>query len=301
MKPDPATIASVLSARFGGAWKVRDAHASAFASSWIAESDERLFVKTVELANQHVLSAEADGLVALRDTQTIRVPAVIGCWQEMSLAVLALEWLEFSNKQNRSGAAFGDALGALHAQLPQGEGHFGWQRDNMLGSTPQPNTWSEHTSTAGWIEFLRRNRFGHLRGLLAKGGSPAALIDAIDRVLEALPRCFADGHVPRPSLIHGDLWSGNWGTLSDGSWVIFDPAVSCSDAEAELAMMGLFGSPPEGFWPAYHARMPRAEGYAWRRDLYQLYHLLNHVVIFGHSYVDRSLASANAVLAAVRA
>jgi len=109
-------------------------------------------------------------------------------------------------------------------------------------------------------------------------------------VIDALPALFGDGHAPRPSLIHGDLWSGNWGCTADGAPVIFDPAASISDAEAELAMMELFGAPPAGFWPSYREAAGLAPGYAWRRGLYQLYHLLNHELLFG-GYARQAMAA----------
>jgi fructosamine-3-kinase len=104
-----------------------------------------------------------------------------------------------------------------------------------LGATPQSNT-----PTADWIAFFARHRLGAMRDRLA-GVAHAGLRDAIDAVIDALPRFFDDGYAPAPALIHGDLWSGNWGMLADGMPVVFDPAVSCSDPEAELAMMMLFG------------------------------------------------------------
>jgi len=109
-----------------------------------------------------------------------------------------------------------------------------------------------------------------------------------------MPRLFEDGHTPRPALVHGDLWSGNWGMLADGTPVVYDPAVSYSDAEAELAMMELFGSPPAGFWRSYRPH----EGYARRRPLYQLYHLLNHAVLFGGGYEQQARRAAEGVAGA---
>lgn len=120
----------------------------------------------------------------------------------------------------------------------------------------------------------------------------AALVAAVNEVIAALAAFFADGHVPRASLVHGDLSSGNWGMLADGAPVIYDPAVSWSDAEAELAMMELFGTPPGGFWPAYRDMAGLHPGYQRRRGLYQLYHLLSHTVLFGGSHARQALRCA---------
>jgi fructosamine-3-kinase len=296
-----STLAALLNARLGAQWTIESAHASSFCDSWIARSKQRsMFLKTVDASDSHVLTAEADGLAALRKTDSIRVPEVVDCWNADDATILAMEWLDFASPDSGFGERFGRALAQLHASHTEGEGAFGWRRDNMLGGTPQSNHWSVARGLEGWIEFLEHQRFGAMRSRLKDARANAELFESVDEVICSLPQFFRDGHVPRPSLIHGDLWSGNWSMQRDGTPVIYDPAVSCSDAEAELAMMELFSGAPHGFWPAYRQIMPIAEGYAWRRDLYQLYHLMNHVVLFGASYVRRTLACARSALAALR-
>lgn len=261
-------IADLLRQRFGGAWRVQALGASEFCDTWQADGNgERLFVKTGGLA----LEAEADGLQALGGH--IRAPVVRGCWRAGGPTVLALEWLELSPA--RDGRAFGLALASLHA-APAGE-RFGWHRDNFLGSTLQRNRWCD-----SWVGFHASERLGALAAQLPALGA------AVQRVIDVLPRFFDDGHEPRASLIHGDLWSGNWAALLSGAPVVYDPAVSVSDPEAELAMLELFGSPPDAFWGAYREVMPIAAGYARRRPLYQLYHLLNHALLFGGGYVGQA-------------
>ena len=296
-----STLGAVLSAQLGAQWTLEPAHASSFCESWIARSQQRsLFVKTIAASESHVLTAEADGLAALRKANAICVPEVVDCWSAEGMTILAMEWLDFASADASFGERFGRALAQLHASPIEGEGAFGWHRDNMLGGTPQTNHWNAARGLEGWVEFLRLQRFGAMRSRLKTAQVNAELLETIDEVMESLPHFFRDGHEPRASLIHGDLWSGNWNMLRDGMPVIYDPAVSCSDAEAELAMMELFASVPRGFWPAYQQIRPVAEGYAWRRDLYQLYHLMNHVVLFGASYVQRTLACARTALAAIR-
>src|SRR5256885_7104274 len=152
-----------------------------------------------------------------------------------------------------------------------------------MGATPQANRWHDD-----WIAFIGEQRLGAMRDRLAAGGGAASLCHAVDAVIEVLPRFFDDGHRPRASLVHGDLWSGNWGMLADGTPVVYDPAVSCSDAEAELAMMALFGSPPAGVWAAYPGAAGLPEGYARRRALYQRYHPLDHAPLFWGADVRQS-------------
>lgn len=302
-----APLTSLLSQRLGGDWRVDGAAAgSAFCDTWRAEcrgggtAFSRLFVKSLPAARADVLQAEADGLAALAATRTIRVPAVAGCWvdDERRLAVLALEWLHFAAAPARGfGERLGRQLAALHAaEPPTGRARFGWRRDNWIGGTPQRNKLGDGGGVAGWIAFYGSERLGALTERLQAKGAPASLLSAVRRLIGELPRLFDDGHRPRPSLIHGDLWSGNWAALADGTPVIFDPAVSVSDAEAELAMMELFGAPPAGFWPAYRECFGLHPGYERRRGLYQLYHLLNHALLFGGSYGRQALAVAERLL-----
>jgi fructosamine-3-kinase len=295
-----AAVERVLRERCGGAWTARALGASGFCATWRAEGPAgALFVKSLPVSQAEVLAAEADGLAALAATRTVAVPAVVGCWCDdaQGLAVLALEWLDLRPVRAADfGARLGRALAALHrAPLVEGAGRYGWRRDNMLGGTAQRNRWSAGGGLAGWIEFFGRERLGALRDRLAAAGAPAALAAATDRVIAALPAFFDDGHVPRPALIHGDLWSGNWGGTAGGTPVIFDPAVSVSDAEAELAMMELFGAPPAGFWPAYREAAGLSPGYGRRRDLYQLHHLLNHELLFG-GYAGQAMAAIGRLL-----
>jgi fructosamine-3-kinase len=252
------------------------------------------FVKALPAVELPRLQAEAQGLAALAATGTIAVPAVHSCGidVESGRATLVMEWLELTPPDIGFGARLGEAMGALHAAPPaQGGGRFGWASDNFIGATPQVNGWSDD-----WLTFHRDKRLGAMAKRLKVAGASSELLHAIDAVQRVLPRFFDDGHVPRPSLIHGDLWRGNWGMLPDGRPVLFDPAVSVSDAEAELAMMELFGGLPAGFWPAWRAVMGPHEGYERRRGLYQLYHLLNHALLFGGGYVAQSLAVARGLV-----
>lgn len=282
-------LATFLARQLTGAWAVRALHASSFCQTWQAtQGTDCLFVKSSPASQSAVLQAEAGGLRALAATQAVRVPQVILCEHDGEVAVLCMEWLQLTAPDSGFGARLGEALGRLHSapcslQPPR----YGWPSDNFIGATPQCNGLYED-----WPTFFAQQRLQAMRARLACEGQHADLCDAIDAVMAALPRFFDDGHGPRPSLIHGDLWSGNWGMLADGTPVIYDPAVSCSDAEAELAMMELFGSPPGGFWPAYQRVARLHPGYARRRPLYQLYHLLNHAVLFGGGYARQALQCA---------
>jgi len=154
---------------------------------------------------------------------------------------------------------------------------FGWPRDNYIGATPQ-----ENAPCAGWAEFWRHRR---LEPQLALANRNGYRVEAppVWRLLE--------GHEPVASLLHGDLWSGNAGFLADGAPVVFDPAVYYGDREADLAMTELFGGFAEEFYAAYSEAWPLDEGYKLRKQLYNLYHLLNHLNLFGGGYLGQVRAT----------
>ena len=284
-----------LSAVLGERWQLRRLGSSTFCETWQAQQGRvRLFVKTSERAGAGMLRAEADGLRALGATGCVRVPDVHALSDlPGGGAALALEWLDFARPDADFGRRFGRALAALHAQrCPLEPASFGWRGDNFIGATPQRNTPMQPTGMPGWVAFFSKSRLCAMRDRLP--GDHAELRYAVDAVIEAMPGLFADGYLPQPALIHGDLWQGNWDMLADGTPVIFDPAVSCSDPQAEIAMMELFGSPPRGFREAYVEA-----GGSWptpeRLRLYQLYHLLNHVVLFGGGYAQQALRVARSL------
>jgi fructosamine-3-kinase len=214
------------------------------------------FLKEGAAERADAFATEADGLEALRPH--IRVPKVLDCGLKDGKAFILLEHLDLQ----RSGdyAAMGRMLAALHRQTGP---RFGWRRDNYIGLAAQKNAWRDD-----WAEFFLECR---LRPQASKAGL-------------ALPSLkLLEGHGPEPSLLHGDLWSGNAGFTSAGP-VVFDPAVYYGDRETDLAMTELFGGFPREFYAAYNEAFPLPEGYERRKHLYNLYHLLNHLNLFGSGY-----------------
>ena len=183
------------------------------------------------------------------------------------------------------------ALAALHRHTAAG---FGWNRDNTIGTTPQQNRW-----TADWAEFFRDRRIAPQLALAATNGHGLRSQDDGSRLLDAIPALLA-GHVPAASLLHGDLWSGNAARLQGGDPVVFDPAVYYGDREADLAMCSLFGGFGADFFAAYREAWPLPPGHELRRELYNLYHVLNHANLFGGGYVAQAEAMIGRLLAAVR-
>jgi protein-ribulosamine 3-kinase len=243
----------------------------------------RYCVKTATGPYLSMLEAEADALRALAATQTIRVPQVAAQTVSGDTSILILEWLNIVGAPN--GAALGHALAALHRAQPpcgpRGE-RFGWTRDNWIGGTPQHNCWTDD-----WCAFFREQRLAPQLTLAAQNGFGGELQRGGERLLSTLTSVLGNRD-PEPSLLHGDLWSGNAAMLASGEAVIFDPAAYVGDREADLAMTTLFGGFDADFYEAYCDAWPLEAGYEIRRDVYNLYHVLNHLNLFGSGYLVRA-------------
>jgi fructosamine-3-kinase len=188
-----------------------------------------------------------------------------------------LEYLDLGREGDP--AALARTLAAVHSVRRE---NYGWPRDNYIGTSPQCNRRSVSWLRLGGaarpppqLELAERNGMG--RSLARKG----------ERLVAALSRLLGS-HAPAPSMLHGDLWSGNAGFLADGTPVIFDPAVYCGDREADLAMTELFGGFAPSFHSAYREAAPLAPGYSVRKTLYNLYHVLNHANLFGGAYAGQA-------------
>jgi protein-ribulosamine 3-kinase len=259
-------------------------------ASVITGADGRhFFVKWNSARLADMFAAEAEGLAALAETKSIRVPEPVCHGIEGDRCFLVMELLELGGRLDP--ARFGEALARMHRHTAE---RFGWHRDNTIGATPQINAWRDD-----WIDFWREQRLGFQIDLAAKRGGGSSLRDAVQAVMDTLP-AFFDGYRPVPSVLHGDLWSGNWDADGEGNPVIYDPAVYFGDRETDLAMTELFGGPGQRFYDAYHATWPVDPGYRVRKDLYNLYHLLNHFNLFGGGYAGQSERLATRLLCEVR-
>ena len=251
----------------------------------------RVFVKAGDPEQMRRFKAEASGLEALSATGTIRVPEVLLVGGEGRHSYLVLEHLDLVPGAPASFARMGQQLAQLHRKTAA---QFGFERDNYIGLTPQANT-----GGVAWPAFFRERRLEPQ--LKRVSGSPSAgmWVEGGLRVAEAIP-LFFPGYAPQPSLLHGDLWSGNAGFLPDGTPVIFDPAVYYGDREADIAMSELFGGFAPQFRDAYREAWPLDPGYGVRRDLYNLYHVLNHVNLFGAGYVTQAQGLIRKLLSEIR-
>ena len=246
------------------------------------------FVKLNAAARRQMFAAEAEGLAEIERSATVRVPRPLCHGGNERASWLVLEHLELLPGDERSMGRLGRGLARMHRVTAT---RHGWHRDNTIGATPQVNTGS-----SDWIAFWGGHRLAFQLKLAASRGHGGRLVAAGERLLAALPSFFR-GYAPQPSLLHGDLWSGNAGRLPNGEPVIYDPAVYYGDREADLAMTELFGGFPPSFYEAYASEYPLDSGYATRKDLYNLYHVLNHLNLFGGSYGAQALRMIDRLLA----
>lgn len=243
----------------------------------VSEGDRSYFVKINQSDRAEMFVAEALGLQQIFDTKTIRVPQPI-CWGSTgSFAYIVLEWLDIGYGDHQAWEEMGRNLAAMH-QVTSDRG-FGWDRNNTIGFIPQINDWTEN-----WVEFFTIHRLGYQFQLARQRGGRFPLQE---RLLAAVPQILA-GHHPQPSLVHGDLWTGNAAVTVQGEPVILDPATYFGDREVDLAMSQLFGSFPPNFYSAYNEVLPLESGYKTRKILYNLYHILNHFNQFGGSYEQQA-------------
>ncbi len=243
----------------------------------LTDGARNYFVKINQSSQISMFEAEALGLQQMRETETILVPNPI-CWGAIdNSAYLVLEWLELGQGTSQIWEEMGRRLARLH-QVKKVIA-FGWERDNTIGATPQINSW-----TSDWSDFFTQHRIGYQIQLAKQNGGR---FPQGDHLLAAIPELLKSHH-PQPSLVHGDLWSGNAATTRSGKPVMFDPAVYWGDREVDLAMTELFGGFPTEFYQGYNQLFPLDSGYKQRKTLYNLYHILNHFNLFGGSYESRS-------------
>ena len=244
----------------------------------LADGFRHYFVKTGEIAAAPMFAAEAQGLQALSAAAVVPTPTFITLGRTGTEAFLVLDYLELKPLDQAAGAALGAALAQLHRITGES---FGWPEDNFIGATPQQNT-----PHPGWPHFFGERRLRPQLQLALQNGMERALVTKGYGVIERIGGLFID-YQPAPSLLHGDLWSGNAAQLSDGLPVIFDPACYYGDREADTAMAELFGGFPISFHAAYRAAWPLDPGYEVRKPLYNLYHILNHFNLFGSAYLGQ--------------
>lgn len=241
------------------------------------------FIKANSPDRINIFEVEKLGLATLAETSTVRVPTPLCCGATQKSSFLILELLPLGNSNDFTYDRLGRQLASLHRATAA---DFGWTQDNYIGTTSQPNPHVE-----SWVDFLREHRLGHMLRLCEASGfsfrGATTLLDNLERFFESSPS---------PSLLHGDLWAGNAGVLNTGEAVIFDPAIYFGDREADLAMTRLFGGFDASFYRSYEEVWPLPPGHEFRTDLYNLYHILNHTILFGGNYSNQAQAMIDALL-----
>ena len=242
-------------------------------------SEQSYFVKINSPEREFMFEAEAQGLADIAATNCIRVPEVICYGKTAEHSYLVLEYIACQGFDPNSSRLLGEQLAQLH-QIAQP--YFGWHLDNTIGSTPQYNP-REHD----WLQFWQQHRLQQQLKFAKQNGYASTLQDKGNKLTERLG-VFFKNHSPPPALLHGDLWSGNAATDSQGNPVIYDPACYYGDREADIAMTELFGGFSQDFYTAYQAAFPLDVAYQTRKNLYNLYHILNHVNLFGGGYLGQA-------------
>ncbi|MDN5751856.1 MAG: fructosamine kinase family protein [Nitrosospira sp.] len=257
----------------------------------IEGNGRRFFVKLNHADSLTMFEAEAAGLQEIHESRTLRVPVPVCRGANGSKAWLVLEYLGMGSVSRGDAAALGSGLAAMHHCSSE---KFGWARDNTIGATPQINE-----TSFDWIQFWRDYRFGY-QLQLARANGHTGKLQTLGEQLMARLDFFFPGPQPVASLLHGDLWSGNYSFDLAGQPVLFDPAVYYGDRETDIAMTELFGGFPAVFYAAYREAYPLDPGYATRKTLYNLYHILNHLNLFGVGYLHQAEQMMKRLLAEVR-
>jgi protein-ribulosamine 3-kinase len=240
---------------------------------------ERVFLKQNSSPPTDFFLAETRGLKLLAQVKNgPRIPKPIAVQSGSRPTFLLLEYIESSSEDENFAERLARSLAELHRMSQE---HYGLDHDNYIGSTPQKNALGKDG-----IVFFREQRIDFQRKLARRSGLlPVAIDKKIDLLCDDLGK-FLNISGEKPALLHGDLWSGNYFPDSEGKPCIFDPAVYYGLREADLAMTELFGRLPQKFYDVYQEVFPMNPGYQERKDLFNLYHLLNHLNIFGSSYLS---------------
>ena len=239
-----------------------------------------LFLKANSIQRGDFFRAEAEGIAALRSTAAIRVPQIYAMGKDENCSFLLMEYID----STRPSEGFWEKLGTDLARMHKADtaafvrlGKYGFDRDNYIGAGYQKNTGKD-----SFVEFFSECRL-RPQFEMAEKYFDGEIIRRSNRLLDTLDKYLIEPY--RPSLLHGDLWSGNFMADENGLPMLIDPAVYVGCNEADIAMTELFGGFDKKFYDSYFDFMGMIPGYADRRDLYNLYHLLNHLNLFGSSYL----------------
>lgn len=254
-------------------------------------STQSYFVKLNKASLLAMFEVEALGLHDLASTHTLRTPKPICSGIVGEDAFLVLEYVALQSLSSRSQQQLGEQLAQLH-QVQQS--YFGWHHDNYIGSNLQKNTREND-----WVHFWQEQRLAVQLELAAQNGY-AGKLQTLGAELYGLVPQFFSSYQTQASLLHGDLWSGNAAADEQGQAIIYDPACYYGDREADIAMTELFGGYSYDFYVAYENVWPLDSGYKARKNLYNLYHILNHLNLFGSGYLHQAEAMMQTLIVQVK-
>lgn len=246
------------------------------------EDGDDLFLKINDNVPPDMFKAEANGLNELQKTHAIRVPAA----KIYSEKYIVTEFIKTGKKSINFFQNFGRNFALLHKYKGYS---FGFYEDNYIGSNPQKNL-ADNVEARNWIAFYLNKRLRFQLSLCEKKGyATDELKRYFTKLEDKISDIIIDSH-EEPSLLHGDLWSGNYMVGENGEACIIDPAVYYGNREADLAMTKLFGGYPNEFYKSYNEAYPLDDGWEHRENIYMLYHILNHLNLFGRSYYSQVIS-----------
>ncbi|WP_070971454.1 fructosamine kinase family protein [Vibrio sonorensis] len=251
----------------------------------ISDGEQRYFVKTNDRTFLPKFELEGESIKALRQSSTVFVPELVHVGQTKEASFLILNYLPTKPLDDaKNSFEFGKQLAQLHNWGEQKE--YGFDQDNYIGETLQPNPWHKK-----WGRFFSEQRIGwQLQLVREKGVDLVDIADFTRLVHDRLAH-----HNPSPSLLHGDLWHGNVANSAFGP-ICYDPASYWGDRECDIAMTELFGGFQPEFYQGYESVSPLSFSYGERKDIYNLYHILNHYNQFGGHYLDEAQSLINKIL-----
>lgn len=257
-----------------------------------SHTQQHYFVKLNNASHGNMFEVEAQALQEIAASNTICVPQPICTGHTKDQSWLVMEFLALAHSAP-SGASARQLAQQLCAMHKNTAAQFGWHTNNTIGSTPQTN--QQHTH---WVDFWREQRLQPQLRLAEQNGYGKALSTMGERLLSDFGVLFAS-HQPVAAMLHGDLWAGNAAALTNGTPIIFDPALYYGDRETDIAMTQLFGGFSPDFYTAYNQAWPLDDGFSVRKTLYNLYHILNHLNLFGESYLSQAVCMSEQILAEI--
>ncbi|HIG65978.1 MAG TPA: fructosamine kinase family protein [Methyloprofundus sp.] len=244
-------------------------------------AEKSYFVKLNRAELLVMFEVEALGLQELAQTKTLRIPETICYGINGSHAFLVLEYVALKSANSTTQRQLGKQLVQLHQTR---QDYFGWHHDNFIGSHTQKNT-----RAGDWVTFWQNQRLQAQLQMAADNGYTGKVQQLGEQLYHYIPDFFSS-YQPQASLLHGDLWSGNAASDSSGHAIIYDPACYYGDREADIAMTELFGGFGTDFYAAYNEHWALDADYKARKTLYNLYHILNHLNLFGSGYLRQAEA-----------